>query len=117
MSLTIKLKPADLVVLVKANREKFLERYNIALDGYFKDLNAYSNALKKCAKDKTIPKQIYPPSIPDNHLKDYDTTISMIAADQSETIDISQEDYRQYVLDEWTWKDIWSISNSKYFTP
>lgn len=116
MSLTIKLKPSELVELVKANQSKFIENYKIALEGYFEELNTYANALKKCAKDKVIPSKLYPPQIPQDHIDDYDTVVSMIDADKSDLIEITQHDYQKYVLDRWDWKDMWELSNSKYFT-
>lgn len=116
MSLTIKLKPSELVELVKVNQNKFTENYKIALDGYFEELNTYANTLKKCVKDKTLPSRLYPPQIPTNHINDYATVVSMIEADKSDLIEISQQDYQKYVLDQWEWKDVWELSNSKYLT-
>ena len=41
---------------------------------------------------------------PEDHTRDYDRVISMLEMDLTDTVELSESDYSQYVLDDWQWK-------------
>lgn len=49
---------------------------------------------------------------PENHTKDYDRIIDMVAMDNSDSIELSEQDYSWYVLDNWDWKERYNLTSS-----
>ncbi len=46
--------------------------------------------------------------------RDYDRVISMLKMDLTDTVELSESDYSQYVLDDWQWKRQFLGSNRAY---
>lgn len=42
---------------------------------------------------------------PEDHTDEYDKAIGMLEMSVDDTVLITHDEYRQYVLDEWFWKD------------
>lgn len=43
--------------------------------------------------------------VPQDHRKDYEVAIQMCKWEVNETIELSQDEFQCFVLDDWTWKD------------
>jgi hypothetical protein len=53
-------------------------------------------------------------AVPFNHLEDYDLVLLMLKQCQENTVELTQEEYSQYVLDNWNWRRHFLTSNSRY---
>lgn len=66
----------------------------------------------------TLDMQFYcPATTPFNKLKDYDRVIGMLEMCVDDTIELTVQEYNNYILDEWTWKSQFisgSLTNSTY---
>jgi hypothetical protein len=51
---------------------------------------------------------------PVDHTRDYDRVISMLKMDLAKTVELSESDYSQYVLDDWEWKRQFLGTNRAY---
>lgn len=51
---------------------------------------------------------------PEDHTDDYDDVIEMMAWAQNESIELTQQQFTQYVQDDWGWKAAWTASNTAY---
>ena len=51
---------------------------------------------------------------PTSHVGDYKTILDMLAMDISETIELDQDEYRNFVEDDWGWKHSFDMTNSFY---
>ncbi|MCV0439774.1 MAG: hypothetical protein K5880_14195 [Hydrogenophaga sp.] len=51
-------------------------------------------------------------SKPSNHLIDYDRTILMVENCQQNDIELTEQEYTQYVMDNWDWQQQFMTSNS-----
>ena len=51
---------------------------------------------------------------PEDHTKDYDRVIRMVEMEVNHEIEIAEQDFRAYVMDDWDWMAQWSGSNSMY---
>ena len=55
--------------------------------------------------------------LPQSHVKDYDEAIEMlefhtVTEDEAkDTVQLTQQDFRTFVRDDWAWKQNWSASN------
>jgi hypothetical protein len=51
---------------------------------------------------------------PEDHTKDYDRVIRMVEMSQDDTLDITQPDFAQYVMDDWDWRRAWVANTLSY---
>jgi hypothetical protein len=49
-----------------------------------------------------------------NQTKDYDRVLKMLDMTTDEVVVLSEDDFAQYVMDEWQWKEQFSQINSTY---
>lgn len=54
------------------------------------------------------------PQKPSSYESDYKRAIRMLELSVDTVIDVSEEDFNQLVLDEWTWKRAFIMSNTTY---
>ena len=66
------------------------------------------------SKEGKIP-GIYLP-MPDDRTCDYDRAIGMLEMEVNDEVTIDQEEYSNYVSDDWAWKHQWSLSNINYMS-
>lgn len=52
--------------------------------------------------------------IPDDHTNEYDTVIGMLKLDLGEQVELDYPQYRQWVEDDWGWRDQFLTTNSHY---
>lgn len=53
---------------------------------------------------------------PEDHTKDYDRVIEMLAASVDKTVKLESGEFANFVQDDWHWMQSWTVSNSKYMT-
>jgi hypothetical protein len=51
---------------------------------------------------------------PDDHTDDYDDVIDMLGMALDDKIELTQPQFKQYVKDDWGWKQSWTTSNTAY---
>lgn len=51
---------------------------------------------------------------PRSYLADYDRAIAMLQWSEDEHIEFTQQEFDQYILDNWSWKQDFMLTNSKY---
>lgn len=112
---TYKVKKEELIGHISKNREKHISEFNIAIGKYRetaitrlkKELNAAENGLKFSLNFIHVIK-------PQSHEKDYDKVIGLLEMCVDDFMEITAQDYSQYVLDQWDWTHEFSTSNSFY---
>ena len=107
------IKKQDLLAKVKENRELHSKLYLEAVDGFKKavveKLELYLEDTKKGKYHSS-----YHLEEPINQLADYDRVIAMLEMSINEDIELSDQEFDQYVLDNWHWKSMVSLRNSTY---
>lgn len=107
--LTTKLKDA-----LSLNREAHRAEYQKAVEGWAREaaqlLRGDLDMLETGARRKLT---VIDP-MPKDHIRDYDRVLQMLdmSEDASQTLD--EETFRQYVMDDWSWKVSWVSSTAKY---
>lgn len=102
-------------VLIK-NRDKHQAAYKEAFEGY---INASIESLEKILvkfKSGETTKVKWDESRPTNNTKDYDRVIKMLKMSIDESIELTSDEFANFVQDDWHWKDHWTLSNSKYMS-
>jgi len=99
-----------------ANRKAHLEQFSIAVDGWAKEVTQLMQADIESLQAGKRRKLTVLDAMPDDHTADYDRVLEMLAmsVDEFQTLDLVT--FRQYVLDDWTWKGHWSVSTAKYLS-
>lgn len=102
---TIKVSKNDLREALINNRAKHVEEYERSLNGYFKAAEkAVANLLEK-VKGRTSEIDLDINLVrPVSYEKHYDTALEMLDWHQGTSVDLTQAEFRQYIQDEWGWK-------------
>lgn len=110
----VTIEKGTLQKLIETNREQHREQYQKAFDGYAaamrRALEENLSAFQKNAHHRVLITE----APPEDHTKDYDVILEMLALEVDDEVTIDQGSFRQYVKDEWGWKVGWTVSNSKY---
>jgi phytoene dehydrogenase-like protein len=53
---------------------------------------------------------------PTDQTGDYDVAIEMLKWEVADEVELEYSAFREYVLDEWSWKDRWMASNTGYMS-
>lgn len=111
---TVTVKREELLNVVRSNRERHREIFLRAQEEFRKRA---VEELEKRLADARNGKHF------DQHLgmiepvdrtDDYDRIISMLEMTVNHEIDLTQDEYAAYVMDDWSWKRQWVHANSSY---
>jgi hypothetical protein len=104
----------QLLAVVTKNMNGHRDLFLKAVDGYqieaIKMLKEHISAIKA---DKLYPIMINLP-VPEDHTKDYERVVKMIEMDKRNDIELTEQEFKMYVMDDWNWKDQWTTSNFAY---
>jgi uncharacterized short protein YbdD (DUF466 family) len=110
----VTIEKANLLKEIKANRKSHEEEYQQAHIGYrAKSIDKLILMLadaKAGRPFKTTTEFIEPVS----HLKDYDRVIKMLEMSTADSIVITENQFSQYVQDEWAWSSQFKTVSTSY---
>ena len=120
-SLVVTVDKTKLLKKLKQNREVHKENYKNAHEGWVLTMKDLSAVLNKEASDgriseDTIGDLLRDRTPPSDHTDEYSRAIDMMEMSEDLNISMDQFTFDQYVRDNWTWKETWSMSNTKYVT-
>lgn len=122
----ISVEKAKLLRIITDNKEEHVKEYEEAMKGYrvgvVAGLEKLGENVKEFAKevDESLEEarnggelkthftlDLWSPftnlTKPETHEKDYTTVIGMIDLDMGDSVDLSRDEYRNYIQDEWDW--------------
>ena len=120
---SVTVSKVELLRAVAANREQHRSAFEIALNGFLAEsqrelaslVEKVRNRDVRAAKSPFTTRGIYIDlPLPEDHTADYDRVLRMLAMSVDENIELSGQEFRSYVMDDWDWKEQWSASNSLY---
>lgn len=110
----ITVKTAELLEKITTNRDAHRALFLKAQEGYRKDVIAELDRMLSDARaGKEICRAINLP-VPEDHTDDYDCVITMLKMSTSPIVEVSQSDFKMYVMDDWSWKQHSFATNSFY---
>lgn len=111
---SIKVDKVKLIAVLKENRQKHRQIFEEACDGYKKKAITLLEEKLSIARSGAKVKMMFQLLEPVDQTKDYDRAIGMLEMDLANEVELSEMDYRQYVMDDWNWKQSFLTSNSAY---
>lgn len=110
----IEVKRVSLIVDIKKNCKKHGEVFEKALGKYReKGIEVFEKQIDRLKKGKMVDTYVHLIR-PENHTKDYNKIIGMLEMDVRTNITLTEEEYQNYVLDEWPWTEQWKTSTMSY---
>ena len=104
----------DLLATLRKNKEKHIEIVKEAQIGYIKKAkDVFEEKLKKIVENGIVDLNLNL-TAPVNYSKEYDTAISMLEWERSAEVRLNQQNFKQFVLDDWSWKNTFLVSNASY---
>lgn len=122
--------PSDLITRMEANRDKHSQEFQTALKGYWLEVQEQAEQASKDARkaaktagevaagaaepDRLSLHWSAAPTKPENHTGDYDRVIDMLKLAKNAAIELDEQQFAQYVRDEWDWKALFTATSSVY---
>ena len=105
---------ARLLDILETNRGKHRDIFLKAIEGYKKYAIAeFEKRIDAIRSGKKWDRYIHLDE-PKDQTSDYDRIIGMVKANTEDGIELSEDDYRKYVLDKWEWKKAFASSAKNY---
>lgn len=114
---TVRVKKEDLVKVITDNRAEHRKIFEEAIEGWHKQVQKRLQELVKKAKEgpDSVDLVIALPR-PEDHTKDYDRVLKMLQLSQDDEMELSDHEFRQYVMDDWGWQQSFLTTSSSYST-
>jgi hypothetical protein len=104
----------ELVDKVSANRTKHEADYTKAMDVFrAKAREAYAKRIEAIDNKQPWILQVNL-NVPEKHLDDYDYALAMLQMTKDETIELDEDQFRQFVMDKWHWQRSWETNTKSY---
>lgn len=112
----VKVDKIRLTGKLEANRTAHSEEYQSALRGWQKEVSEILKLDAQGLDSGKLAKLTPFDPAPQDHTQDYTNILEALEFSVEETLTLDFTTFRQYVLDDWNWKESWKISTSKYLT-
>lgn len=112
--MTTLIEKKELLKIINENKDKHREVFLEAIDGYRTEaIKRLERMIEKIKKGKTIDQFLRLP-VPTDNTPEYKRVIKMIELDNRDEIMLTEEEFAQYVMDDWSWKREWIATASNY---
>jgi hypothetical protein len=110
----VTVRRTELLEKIKKNREEHRTLFEKALVGY-RDMAIaeLDRALEDAKKGKRICRHLSLEE-PVDHTRDYDRIITMLEMSVGNEVKITEAQFGQYAMDDWSWKNQFTATNSRY---
>lgn len=110
----IEVHAQDLQDILEENQARHEKLYTEAVEGYLdaarKRLEDYLGQLRD-GKVRSVAVHL---EAPRNHVPEYETVIGMLRLHAGDKIELTADEYRMFVEDEWDWMSSWLVNNALY---
>jgi hypothetical protein len=111
---SVKIDCKKLLDIVKKNRENHRKTFLEALDGYREAVVAeLEKMLDEAKRGRRIRRGIELVE-PMDQTKDYDRVIKMLEMSEDQVVELTSQEFAQYVQDDWHWKQQFDHSTVNY---
>ncbi len=114
MGSKVSVKKDELLAAIRKNREGHREEFLEAQKWYRVEVIEQLDRMLADARDGKELRVTVNLVAPQEHTKDYDRVIRMLEMSTADTITVGEQQFAQYVLDEWGWMQAFKTSTSTY---
>lgn len=110
----VKVQKAELRAVVQVNRDGHRNEFLKALEGFkARAIDELERRIVDVEKGRKFSQHLGLPE-PEDHTKDYDRVLKMLAMSVDDVIELDESDFQMYVMDDWAWKQQFTTTNSMY---
>lgn len=110
----VRVKKTELLEKLKANRDEHRQIFLEALDGYHEAAMAALEERIKEAKENKRVNLFFTLEQPVDQTKEYDRVIKMLEMSVDDEVELTQQEFANYVMDDWSWMGQFLASNAQY---
>lgn len=101
---TVRVKKEEVVKKVQANRDEHRKIFEEAFDGWkAKYVEWLEVTLAQAREGKQLGSR-FTLTRPEDHTRDYDQVLTMLAMSQDDELELSAHEFANYIMDEWGWQ-------------
>lgn len=105
---------SEFIERVRANRERHRSVFEKALTGYRGRMVAeLERRIHDLSRRRRVEQYLGLPE-PEDHSADYDRVLTMAEMSVHATIELSEDEFAMYVMDQWRWKQDFSETTARY---
>lgn len=111
---SVRINTQELLAVLRKNRNVHVDDYGEAMEGYREAVIAFLE--KKLAEARGGEKIVLSgfPTEPRSYADQYNTVIRMLEMSDDAVVELTAQEFTQYVEDKWGWKDSFSITTAMY---
>lgn len=113
-TLTITVSKARLLDMLQKNMSDHATTYEKAKRGYLRVTRERLDNLLRRVVEGELLDRVWLDAPPEDHTGDYEDVIAMMEWSTDDTIELTQAQFKQYIQDDWGWREQWMTSNSAY---
>lgn len=110
----VTVKKVELLEALRTNRTSHVKLYEDALIGYRNRLLEFFTEQLDNLKGNKEARTSFGSAAPICRTKDYDVVIRMLEMSTADEISVSQQQFQQYVMDDWSWSQQVRLENLAY---
>jgi len=111
---TINVDKVKLLTKLKENRNTHYANFEKALELYRKKVIEVLDEALEAAKTGIEYRTYFNLVKPENMVEEYDEVIGMLEMSQDMSLELTQEQYKNYVLDKWDWTSRFASNTLSY---
>ena len=104
----------EFLLRVRKNRDSHRGVFEEALSGYRNRLLAeFERRVRDLQRGRHVNQYIGLPE-PEDHTDDYDRILAMAEMSIEDSLELTEDEFGMYVMDQWRWKQSFSDSTDRY---
>lgn len=114
--LTVNVPVADLLEALKRNRETHREEFDLAMTGFIIELRSELESKLASLEGGHAVELRFRSQKPEMYFEEYTDVIEMLEFGTDSDVEITREQFKCWVQNQWHWRGSWVASNSGYIT-
>ena len=111
---TVRLHRDAFIAKVQDNRNNHRQVFEDALEGYRERwIRELERRLHEVRRGREIDQYFKLPE-PEDHTEDYDRVLTMAQMSVDEVIELTEDEFARYVMDQWSWKHAFTRTTLMY---
>lgn len=106
----------QLLEALRINRTKHVDIFQQAIEKYREQaIVRFEEYIAQIKAGKSVPRAL-PLPMPEEHTDDYDRAIQMLEWHLEADVSVTEQEFRQYVQDQWGWYHSFAANSASYTT-